>query len=121
MAVNDAYLKPAFHDALTGKLSDLAGCFFLPLFISAVLALATGWPLRRRLAIGCAATAPFFILISTSPAVAGAVCAGLETLSAPMGFSGHRIASDPSDLLALPMIAAAWWYGLRAGAPGESP
>ena len=116
MALNDAYLKPTLHGALTGKLSDLAGCFFLPLWISALLALATRLPLRRRLAAGCAATALLFTLISTSHLAAGAVCAGLEVATAPLGFSGHRIVSDPTDLLALPLVAAAWWYGRRAGA-----
>ena len=121
MAVNDAYLKFAFHDALTGKLSDLAGCFFLPLFISAGLALATGWPLRRRLALGCAATALLFSLISTSSLMARAVCAGLEVVTAPLGLSGHRIVSDPTDLVALPLVAAAWWYGRRAGTARAAP
>jgi len=116
MALNDAYLKPALHDALTGKLSDLAGCFFLPLWVSALLALGTRWTLRRRLAVGCAATALLFTLVSTSRLAAGAVCAGLEVVTAPLGLSGHRIVSDPTDLLALPLVAAAFWYGRRAGA-----
>lgn len=115
MAVNDAYLKPVLHDTLTGKLSDLAGCFFLPLWISALLALGTGWTLQRRLAIGCASTAMLFTAISTSRLAAGAVCAALEVATSPFGLSGHRIASDPTDLLALPLVGAAWWYGQRAG------
>ncbi len=32
---NDIWLKPAFHSELTGKLSDVGICFFMPLFLSA--------------------------------------------------------------------------------------
>ena len=44
MVVNDRVLKPRLHNALTGKLSDLAVCFFLPLFVSALL----GFLLKRH-------------------------------------------------------------------------
>lgn len=43
-------------NTLTGKLSDFAGCFFLPLYLSAVLTLLTRWPLERRLGAGVLAT-----------------------------------------------------------------
>ena len=32
LVVNDTWLKPAFHNALTGKLSDVAVCFMMPAF-----------------------------------------------------------------------------------------
>ena len=48
LVVNDVWLKPAFHSALTGKLSDVAVCFFMPLLLSELLgifcALATAAP-----------------------------------------------------------------------------
>lgn len=44
LVVNDWILKPAFHDAVTGKLSDVAGVAALALFLRALL------PGRRTLA-----------------------------------------------------------------------
>lgn len=38
-AVNDHYLKSHFSGVVTGKLSDFAGLFYFPLFISAVVVL----------------------------------------------------------------------------------
>ena len=35
LLLNDFFLKPAFHSWLTGKLSDFAGLFIFPLFITA--------------------------------------------------------------------------------------
>ncbi len=36
LLVNDFYLKGAFHNALTGKLSDFSGLFIFPIFWSAI-------------------------------------------------------------------------------------
>ena len=36
LALNDHYLKAAYHNALTGKLSDVAGVLLLPFFLKAV-------------------------------------------------------------------------------------
>jgi hypothetical protein len=57
MIVNDRWLKPAFHSALTGKLSDVAICFFMPLFVSEVLGIAIGMRPGSRLAAGALVTA----------------------------------------------------------------
>lgn len=37
LLANDFFFKDYFHNALTGKLSDIAGLFIFPLFISAIL------------------------------------------------------------------------------------
>lgn len=37
LIVNDWYLKPVFHNTLTGKLSDFAGLFALPYLLSSLL------------------------------------------------------------------------------------
>ena len=47
--VNDVWLKPAFHSGLTGKLSDVGICFFMPLFLSELLGIFLGLPGRFRL------------------------------------------------------------------------
>lgn len=111
LAVNDHLLKAAFHNTLTGKLSDIAGCFFLPLYVSALLAL-TKWPLRARLYVGAAITTGLFASVSVSRAAADAVCRWVELVSTPLGYPHMWIASDPTDLICLPLVALAVAYGL---------
>ncbi len=65
--LNDAFFKARFHNALTGKLSDLAGCFVLPLFLAVVL-VPLGLSLRLRLAAGALATTLFFTVIKPNAA-----------------------------------------------------
>jgi hypothetical protein len=123
LAANDHLLKRAWPGAVTGKLSDLAGCFVLPLFVSAALAVATPWPARRRLAVGAAATVLFFGALKLSPAVAGAVALALDAVWRPFGGAGGPIAADPTDLVALPLalVAFAWGVRVHARPPGTSP
>lgn len=115
LAVNDHVLKARFPGAVTGKLSDLAGCFLLPLFLSALLAYATRWPLRARLALGAAATAALFGAVKASAAAAELVGRALSIAGAPLGIARSAIVADPTDLAALPLVAVAVLYGLRAG------
>jgi hypothetical protein len=62
LGVNDAVLKLAFHNAITGKLSDFAGCFFLPLFTSALAKLAAPrLALETRLRAGVLVTLGIFV------------------------------------------------------------
>ncbi len=119
LAVNDAFLKPLFHNALTGKLSDFAGCFFLPLYASALLAVVTGLSRERRLWIGAAFTVALFAPIKIWPEAGAAVCAALLPLGRALGLSGLHIVADPTDLLALVMVPLAVAYGKRAVAPSE--
>jgi hypothetical protein len=117
MAVNDRWLKPALHNALTGKLSDVAICFFLPLYLSALLALVTRWPRSTRLGLGAVATALLYTALKVSQPTADLFCDVLQVIGAPLGFRGpfHAVA-DPTDLITLPFIGAALLYG-RAAAP----
>lgn len=113
MATNDHLLKATFHNTLTGKLSDFAGCFFLPLYVSAMLALATPWSLQWRLRIGVGVTLAIFVPVSISRAAADFVCRLVEVVAIPLGIGVQRIASDPTDLIALPMIALAVLYAQK--------
>jgi len=115
LALNDHVLKARFPGLVTGKLSDVAGAFVLPLFVSAALGLATRWPLRGRLGIGVAVTVALLAAVKLSPAVAAAVVAGLDAVRAPLGVGRGRIIADPTDLVALPFALVAWAYGLAAG------
>jgi len=108
-------LKARFLGLVTGKLSDVAGAFVLPLFVSAGLALATRWPLRRRLAVGVAITVVLLTAVKLSPAAAAAVVAGLDAMRAPLGVGRGRIVADPTDLVALPAAFLACAYGFAAG------
>lgn len=117
MALNDHVWKAQFHNAVTGKLSDVAGCFFLPLFISAVLALVTRWAPLIRLHVGGVATALFFFALKSSQSNADAVCGAMDVVGRLVATSCGRILADPSDLIALPFTALAVLYGARRAGP----
>jgi hypothetical protein len=112
LVLNDHVLKALLHNALTGKLSDFAGCFFLPLFTSALLSYVPGLGerLALRVGVGCAATVALFVPIKLSVAAGTAVCLVLEHASVPLGIGALRIVADPTDLFALPMVALAALY-----------
>ncbi len=121
MAVNDRWLKPAFHNALTGKLSDVALCFFLPLYLSALLALVTRWPRPTRLGVGAAVTALLYTALKVSQPAADLFCVALRVVGTPLGMTQFRAWADPTDLITLPLIAVAVLYGWpRAQAPFPS-
>lgn len=96
LLLNDLVLKQAFHNALTGKISDLAGLFIFPLFITAL------FPGKKRMIF--IITAVFFIFWK-SP------------LAQPMIDAWNNITAfhisrtvDYSDYIALLMLPAAWYY-----------
>lgn len=99
LAVNDHLLKGAglLPAAVTGKLSDLAGLFFFPLLLTALLAAGLR-PLGRS---------PGRWLPWASIALTGVVFAALK-LSAPVNAAISRLwgpnALDPTDLLCLPVL-----------------
>lgn len=113
LAINDHVLKAAFHNTLTGKLSDFAGCFFLPLYVSAMLAFFTRWSLQRRLWVGAITTLSIFVPVSVSRPAADFVCRAVELIAIPLGIGAQKIASDPTDLIAVPMICIAVLYAQK--------
>lgn len=116
LLINDHVFKSAFRGAVTGKLSDFAGCFFLPLFVSALLAEVTRWSWQRRVAIGAGVTFALFVPIKLFPQAALAVARAVELVSLPLGLGAQRITVDPSDLLAVPMILLAALYARKVNA-----
>lgn len=101
LIANDHWLKGAglIPEVLTGKLSDFAGMLVAPVLLAALLGVRT-----RRALLAChLATAAVFTGIQLSPAFAG-------VWSAFMGVFGHPwvITCDPTDLIALPMLALSW-------------
>lgn len=107
MVVNDRWLKPAFGGPIPGKLSDLAICFFLPLYVSALLELVTRWSLRARLFAGSLATAAVFVPIKTSEPALALFLATLTAVGRHVGLPHMAAMVDPTDLVALPMIPLA--------------
>lgn len=115
MALNDHVLKARFHNDATGKLSDVAVCFFLPLLVSGVLGLVM--PARRgwRLAIGAATTAVVFVAIELSDGFGAAYVHVTKILGAPLGIrGGGALTRDMTDLFALGAIPVACFLAARA-------
>ncbi len=101
LGVNDHLLKGAgvLPGALTGKLSDLAGMIVAPALLAALLGLRS----RRGLLACHVAIGTVFAAIKVSPAAA-------DAWSWLMGLCGNAwtITVDPTDLLALPVLAIGW-------------
>lgn len=48
LILNDCYLKSVYPSVVTGKISDVAGLFFFPLFLCALICLLANLASRRR-------------------------------------------------------------------------
>ena len=126
LVLNDQVLKRAFPGWVTGKLSDLAGLAFFPLFLQALWELGRPRPSRRVLLICVLATGLVFAFVKTTAPGLAAFRWGLAALQWPF-LAAHDLWSrqgartlapvgavrDPSDLLALPMLWVAWVVGRR--------
>lgn len=116
--VNDWVLKPTdLPRWLTGKLSDFAGLAVFPLVATAVfdLLLLALWRLgagvdftlrRWKLGVAIALTGGVFAAMKLVPEVAMLVARVLG-----LAFGSARVMPDPTDLVALPALAFAWWFG----------
>lgn len=115
-ALNNAVLKRAWPGLVTGKLSDLTVCFFLPLFISALLERVSRLGIATRVAAGIALTATIFIAVKTSLAASQVLDRDIALLLGPLGARTAPNRVDVTDLCALPMLAAAWLHARRKAA-----
>jgi hypothetical protein len=114
MVVNDRFLKAAYHNDLTGKLSDIAICLFLPLLCAEVLILTRRVPPTTALRCGAGAAALTFTALEVCPPVAGLACSLLTIIQQWLGIAGPFVMTpDCTDLLALGMIPTAMLWGLR--------
>ncbi len=114
LVVNDTWLKPRFHDFWTGKLSDVALCFLMPLFISELLGLVLALAPRVRLACGAVLTAASFSALELSAWLSQHTVALLDRAGPYLGLgSGFAMTNDRTDLLCVPLVAAAYVYGAR--------
>jgi len=130
LLVNDHYLKHHFAGFWTGKISDIAGLIFFPIFIQALWESMQGLSGRFRghsrkvLLRACIATALVFSLVQFwSPAVrAYCLCWGgfnwLLMAIAALG-RGQSITDwapaahtpDLTDILTLPSVIIAYYFG----------
>jgi hypothetical protein len=112
LGLNDHLGKALFHNAVTGKLSDVALCFFLPLLVSAALR-----PLwrhdRARLTGSALLAAAVFATLELSLTADAWFSAALAFVGRPFGITGAVFTRDPWDLLALALVPVAHAYGLR--------
>lgn len=132
LLLNDHVLKARWGNVLTGKLSDLAGVFLLPLVLVAAYEIAlfmTERPWRatpRQLLICIVVTGASFSLVKLSPTAAdcyGLVLGGLrwpfEALLSTIVRSplanrrSVQVTADWTDLVALPMLLVSWRLGTR--------
>ncbi|MFO0640664.1 MAG: hypothetical protein U0183_15700 [Polyangiaceae bacterium] len=106
LALNDHVLKGSavLPEVLTGKLSDVAGLFVVPVLAAGLASElgARGRALSRVAACAACVVGLVFAAIKTSPAA----CAWLTAHGTPT-------VCDPSDLFALPALVAAWVYVAR--------
>jgi hypothetical protein len=127
LIVNDHVLKAAWPGLVTGKLSDVAGLVFFPLFLAAVAQqLRPGLCLRSTVAACAWLTALVFAAIKLSPLAGDAYRVGLGALQWPFRassalFHDHGVPSlvrvaltpDATDLIALPAVLIAVWLSRR--------
>lgn len=125
LALNDWVLKGSSAPTwLTGKLSDFAGVFAFPLVVTAAIDLVlaalarAGLPLdftlrRWKLTTTIALTAIVFGAMKLSPLVGGWVERAWSGL-----VGGSEIYPDPTDVIALVVLAGTWWQGRLAIARG---
>ena len=112
--VNDVWLKRAFHSELTGKLSDIGICFFMPLFVAELLGIVFGTTARLRLWVGAIVTAVLYIGQEVVPPFTRFALAVLRTVGPRLGIHGHfGLTSDWTDLFCLVLIPLAVVYGRR--------
>lgn len=109
LLLNDHLLKQAHPGFVTGKLSDVAGLVVAPPLAALLLA-------RRADLAVMLATGALFTLVKTTETGAQAA-SHLWTLAA----GPSRVLADPTDLVALPALALAWWVRRRTLTPAPRP
>ncbi|MFG1947351.1 hypothetical protein [Nonomuraea sp. NPDC048826] len=102
LLLNDHILKHAWPGFVTGKLSDVAGLVVAPPLVALLL------PRRADLA-ATILTGALFTVVKTTETGAEAASQIWTTLA-----GSSRVLADPTDLLALPALALAWWVRQRS-------
>jgi hypothetical protein len=106
LLLNDHFLKASNPSWWTGKLSDLAGLYFFPFIVAALLGLLTGnrWTVRRTGGTAIAVVGIWFALMKNVSAANEATA----VLWSRLVGSPVAIELDPSDLFALVVLVPSW-------------
>ncbi len=124
IVVNLVYLKARHPGWWSGKLSDFAICFFLPVVLVALyewsaLALGRRRPAGKWVLLGaCAVTAVYFSALQLVPFVA---MLHVDVLGRLVRGRQFAVTQDPSDLLALPFIVLSYLWLRREGGRRSAP
>lgn len=110
--LNNFWLKSTLPGVVTGKLSDVCACFFVPLFVAAGLRELTSWTLRKRLHYGAAVMVLSLILVKGTEAGSHFLNSMIAQATAFSGLTFRPNVADPTDLFALPMVALSYLYAL---------
>lgn len=129
VAADDLWLKRSHPGLVSGKLADLALCFFAPV-VAATLVEWALWarataaqrpfalPKRSLDGLVCGALAAYFAAIKLSPSAARLHVALFSALVPGRSFAA---VADPGDLVALPLVLAAYlWLRRQAGGVGAA-
>ena len=107
-AVNDHYLKYAYPNFLTGKISDFAGLFFFPLLLYGLYEFAKS-PLNQHTKISKKQLIIFMILSD----VLFILCKYTALKHYLVTFLNVRITSDYTDLIALSVNIATYDFAKK--------
>ena len=109
LIINDHVLKGWFYGPLTGKLSDIAGLVLAPAVLCLVITLCRSrTPPRTAAALAVAATAAGFVAVKTTEQAAMFASQAWTAVAGP-----SLVLRDPTDLVALPALALAYWTARR--------
>ncbi|ACZ88029.1 hypothetical protein [Streptosporangium roseum] len=95
LLLNDHLFKPLWPGVVTGKLSDVVGLIVAPPLLNLLI---------RRPWLAILLTGVAFTLVKTT-----AEGAALASQAWTLVWGPSRVLADPTDLIALPALYAAWW------------